>query len=120
MADDLRAQITSGQLAAGAPLPAEKALAYTYGVGERTVRHALGVLEGEGLIVRQAGRTAHVRAAEPRRDVRVPRGSRVTVRRPSAAEQREHGLVRGELLIEVDLFGRATVYPSDRVVLTTA
>lgn len=120
VADDLRDQIADRRLVPGQALRSEAAMAFDYGVGQRTVRQALHLLEGEGLIERRAGRTARVRVVEGRRDVRLARGSRVSVRRPTAAERREHRLAAGELLVEIDLYGRVSFYPSDRVVLTTA
>jgi DNA-binding GntR family transcriptional regulator len=51
VADALAARITAGELAAGARLPAEQALAEEYGVAYGTVRRAMDVLRDRGLIV---------------------------------------------------------------------
>jgi DNA-binding GntR family transcriptional regulator len=50
VADDLRAQISSGTPGPGERLPAETELAEQYGVGRGTIRTALDILEGEGLL----------------------------------------------------------------------
>ncbi|HAS10389.1 MAG TPA: hypothetical protein DCS55_07715, partial [Acidimicrobiaceae bacterium] len=55
IADDLRRQITSGDLAAGAVLPSEADLAGSYGVSRVTVRKALELLRSEGLIGSRQG-----------------------------------------------------------------
>lgn len=55
IADDLRRQITSGDLVAGAVLPSEADLAGSYGVSRVTVRKALELLRDEGLIGSRQG-----------------------------------------------------------------
>lgn len=118
VADDLRAQIADGRLPAGTTLPAEARMAYDYGVGQRTVRKALDELEDWGLVERRAGRAAMVRAPIERAVVKVPRGSVVTVVRPTPEQVKEYRLTPGELLVEVNLFGVVTRHGSDRVRLT--
>jgi DNA-binding GntR family transcriptional regulator len=51
IADDLRAQITVGDLAPDTQLPTESELCGRYAVNRGTVRQALGVLLNEGLII---------------------------------------------------------------------
>ncbi|CAB4937634.1 unannotated protein [freshwater metagenome] len=48
--DRLRAQVLSGDLAAGDPLPSERTLAETHGVNRHAVREALKRLEQAGLV----------------------------------------------------------------------
>jgi DNA-binding FadR family transcriptional regulator len=55
LADQLRAQITSGQLRPGARLPAEPQLCADAGVSRSTVREALRLLASENLIVTTRG-----------------------------------------------------------------
>lgn len=55
IADDLRAQIQSGARAPGSVLPSEADLAGSYGVSRVTVRKALEVLRGEGLVDARQG-----------------------------------------------------------------
>lgn len=56
IADDLRAAITGGTLAAGDRLPTEADLVEQYGLNRSTVRRALDALRYEGLIVSSQGR----------------------------------------------------------------
>lgn len=67
IADDLRRQIESGDLAAGEKLPAETTLAREYDVNRTTVRSALRRLTSEGLVVSQKGRGSFVRQYAPLR-----------------------------------------------------
>lgn len=60
VADDLRAEIKSGRLAAGAKLPSEAELAELYGVSRDTVRRATSELSEEGLLVILHGRGTFV------------------------------------------------------------
>jgi GntR family transcriptional regulator len=61
LADVLRQQIASGELAPGAAVPSQTELAATYGVGVGTARNALGELVSEGLITGGRGRGRIVR-----------------------------------------------------------
>lgn len=67
--DHLRSQIEAGSLAPGDALPPERELSATHGVSRMTARKALSVLEGEGLIFRDATRGTFV--AKPRLPLRV-------------------------------------------------
>lgn len=53
----LRDRIESGELGPGDRLPTERELVEEFGVARMTVRHALGILQVEGLIDRRRGRT---------------------------------------------------------------
>ncbi|SRR6266568_123517 len=66
--DGLRAEILSGQRAPGTRLPSEHDLAEAYGTSRPTVRRALAVLKGEGLVDTEQGRGAFVR---PKSSVRL-------------------------------------------------
>ncbi|MGH3428856.1 MAG: GntR family transcriptional regulator, partial [Candidatus Dormibacteraceae bacterium] len=61
IADDLRAAISSGELAEGAQLPSINVLMKRYGASDRTVRTALDELKTSGLIVSKQGKPAVVR-----------------------------------------------------------
>nr|BFD83587.1 GntR family transcriptional regulator [Streptomyces sp. Xyl84] len=61
IADDLRSQITTGRIKAGERLPSEPDLASRYSVSLPTLRSALAVLQGEGLIEKVHGRGNFVR-----------------------------------------------------------
>ncbi|MDE3725005.1 GntR family transcriptional regulator [Nocardiopsis sp. N85] len=85
IAEDLRGRIRSGEPAPGDRLPSEAALGERYGEGPPTVRRALGLLLGEGLIERRP---------EGGDVVREP-GSRV--RRSNDRHQWEKNRVRADL-----------------------
>ncbi|WP_052851970.1 GntR family transcriptional regulator [Streptomyces avicenniae] len=61
IADDLRQQIADGLLSPGDRLPSEQRLATQYGVGLPTVRQAIALLEGEGLVDKRHGRGTFIR-----------------------------------------------------------
>jgi GntR family transcriptional regulator len=61
IADHLRAAIMSGRLSEGDQIPSESQMLEHYGVTRMTVRQALGVLKGEGLVVSEHGRGVYVR-----------------------------------------------------------
>lgn len=61
LTDDLRKQITSGELGPGAKLPSEADLSSKYGISRPTVRQGLRTLELEGLIGAYPGRGRIVR-----------------------------------------------------------
>jgi GntR family transcriptional regulator len=53
--DDLRIRITRGEWVAGQRLPSETDLAAWYGVARMTIRHAIGALASEGILIRRQG-----------------------------------------------------------------
>jgi GntR family transcriptional repressor for pyruvate dehydrogenase complex len=66
VADDLRADITTGRLAAGMRLPAEHELAAQYGVSRVTVRHAIKALADEHLVEVVQGRGTYATSESQR------------------------------------------------------
>jgi DNA-binding GntR family transcriptional regulator len=60
LADLLRAQIESGELAAGRMLPSETTLVQRFGLARGTVRKAIESLAAEGLVRRVQGRGTFV------------------------------------------------------------
>jgi DNA-binding GntR family transcriptional regulator len=60
IADDLRAEIESGALPAGARLPSEPELGRIYGVAKATVHNAIVKLRDEGLLTVAVGRGTFV------------------------------------------------------------
>ncbi len=64
VADDIAARIASGELAAGARLRAERELAEYYGVAYGTVRRAMEVLRGRGLVETIHGRGTFVKGQD--------------------------------------------------------
>jgi len=71
LADDLRRRIRSKEFEVGDPIPTEAQLSRDYRASRITVRHALDLLEQEGLLHREQGRGSFVRsraiAVGPRR-----------------------------------------------------
>ncbi|OLB75959.1 MAG: GntR family transcriptional regulator [Actinobacteria bacterium 13_2_20CM_2_71_6] len=65
LADDLRGQITSGQLRPGERLPTEPELCVRSGVSRSTVREALRLLSSQNLIVTTRGVTGGSYVAKP-------------------------------------------------------
>ncbi len=65
LADDLRSQITSGQLRPGERLPTEPELCARSGVSRSTVREALRLLSSQRLIVTTRGVTGGSYVAQP-------------------------------------------------------
>ncbi|MGW4948671.1 GntR family transcriptional regulator [Streptomyces parvulus] len=61
IADDLRRQITTGRIGPGDRLASESALADRYKVSTATLRSALAVLQGEGLVEKIHGKGNFVR-----------------------------------------------------------
>lgn len=66
IADDLRNQITTGELKAGERLPSETTLASRYGVSTSTLRGALALLQSEGLVEKTHGKGNFVGLASRR------------------------------------------------------
>jgi GntR family transcriptional regulator, N-acetylglucosamine utilization regulator len=62
IAEGLVSQIEAGELSPGDRLPAERELSENLGVNRMTLRRALGILEAEGLIIRQHGVGTYVAA----------------------------------------------------------
>jgi GntR family transcriptional regulator len=56
----LREQIASGQLPANRPVPSELTLQQTHDISRDTVRHALRILQDEGLVVTVRGKGTYV------------------------------------------------------------
>jgi GntR family transcriptional regulator len=76
IADQLRDGIERGQLGEGEQLPSEAQLIEHYGVARMTVRHAIQVLQGEGLVVAEHGRGVFVRPRPPVRRLASDRFAR--------------------------------------------
>jgi GntR family transcriptional regulator len=94
LAEDLRARILAGEFAVSEPMPTEAQLSARYRASRITVRHALALLDQEGLVHREQGRGSFVR----------PRGITVGPRRLTSFTQelRERGSRQGSDLIAVE------------------
>jgi GntR family transcriptional regulator len=76
IADQLRTAIQAGRLGEGDRLPSEAQLIDHYGVARMTVRHALQLLETEGLTRAEHGRGVYVRRSPPVRRLASDRFAR--------------------------------------------
>ena len=65
LAGILREKILAGQLSAGSPLPNERDLGTQAGLSRASVREALRILEGEGLIATRTGRNGGSEVLRP-------------------------------------------------------
>lgn len=92
----IRQQILDGQYRAGGAIPAERYLADTHEVSIATIRQALALLEGQGVIDRRAGSLARVRPV-PALDLPAT----ATLRSATNQERTDLGLLAGELIAEV-------------------
>ena len=101
----LRHQIMSGELVAGAQLPALRELTEELGVARMTVIQAMNTLEDEGLIEKHSGRGTFVR------DVKVPRRHTLQMKAEisqiySMVDQLEVSVRKGDAAIEKSEDGR--------------
>jgi GntR family transcriptional regulator len=92
IAAELRGQITSGQLAAGARLPTLPELCEQYGVSETTARNAVGVLRGEGLVETRTRAGTVVRERPPVHRLAADRYRTSPAGPPQTAFTRDQGI----------------------------
>jgi DNA-binding FadR family transcriptional regulator len=116
LADALRDQIVSGELAPGARLPSEETMTQQYGIARNTVRKAISTLRAEGLLDVDPPHPTRVRVRPDEVVVDVRKGT-VRTRMPTPAERREHGIAEGVPILLVDHDGTTTVYAGDRTAL---
>ncbi len=109
----LRAQIADGTLAPDQELRSEPDLAHEFGVGKATVRKALSVLRGEGLIVTRRGYRSRVRRQPELTRIELPPGVVATARMPTPEERERLDVPAGVPVLVVG----AEVYPADRYAL---
>ena len=76
ISDQLREAIDKGRFTEGDKLPSETELVEHYGVSRMTVRNALSVLQGEGLVVSEHGKGVFVRPRPPVRRLASDRFAR--------------------------------------------
>ena len=65
LAEQLRNQITTGEVKAGDQLPTEELLCQQFGVSRGTVQKAIALLQKEGFVYREQGRGTFVRINQP-------------------------------------------------------
>src|SRR5689334_3898846 len=95
LADILRERILSGELAPGARLPSEPDLCQEHGIGRDSVRDAMAVLRGEGLIVTEPRIGSRVREIHERKIVTLGPGERAWTKMPTAEERKTLKLPEG-------------------------
>ncbi|MET7398010.1 winged helix-turn-helix domain-containing protein [Dactylosporangium sp. NPDC005572] len=121
VADAVRKAILSGVYAPGSPLPSEQRLLAEYRCGRDTVRDALDVLRGEGLIIKERGFPTRVTPLTDRIVVPLQAGAVVGARMPLRSET---GILdcRPEvpLLTVTTDDGEECLHPADRVLLAAA
>lgn len=116
LADILRDAITRGEMEER--MPSETALVQHFGLGRTTVRHAISVLRGEGLVVTSRGLGTRVRRAGERAVTRVPVDAEITARMPTEAERRQLDLQEGVPVLVVSRPGAEDkLLPADRYVI---
>lgn len=98
LAGILREKILTGEMPEGADFPSERELGVQSGLSRASVREALRILEGEGLISTRLGRS----------------GGSAVIRPSSAAIERSVGIfIRGQgIRLEAVLEARAVIEPS--------
>lgn len=109
----LRTRIADGDLQPGMELRSERDLAHEFDVGTDTIRDALAVLRGEGLIETRRGYRSRVRPRPELQRVEIPQGAVVTARMPTPEERDRLDLPVGVPVLVVG----GEVYPADRVAL---
>ncbi len=94
IAADLRARVLAGEFAVSEPMPTEAQLSERYRASRITVRHALALLDQEGLVHREQGRGSFVR----------PRGIAVGPRRLTSFSQelRERGSRQSSDIVAIE------------------
>jgi GntR family transcriptional regulator len=122
LANLLRDAIHRGEYGPGELLPSEGRLGQMYEVGRDTVRDALAVLRGEGLVVTAKGAGTRVRSNREMRVVVIGPEDEVTGRMPTPAERERLDIPVGVPVFVVTRPGgrESELWPADRVILRGA
>ncbi|WP_426507691.1 GntR family transcriptional regulator [Dactylosporangium sp. McL0621] len=120
VAAHIRAEIRTGSLPPGSILPSEKYLAEAHDVGRATIRDALLILCGEGLVDCRPGYRARVSVPVARMRLTLQPGEEIVARAPSAEEAAGLGLRAGEPVLELRRDGQVELYPGNRTVIGAA
>ncbi len=92
VASDLRQRLDAGEWRATGRMPPERELAEQFGIARNTVRHAISLLQSEGLVTRQIGRGTFIRGGGPGNGPALPH--------QAANEISPKDLIDARLLIE--------------------
>lgn len=118
LADILRAQITSGELAPGRTLQSEAHLGHEHGVSQTTVRKALAVLRAESLVEAGRGMPWRVAQKEEMTVVAESAGARVSWRMATSDDRERHGIAEGTPVLVVSRPDQPDeLHPADRTVI---
>jgi DNA-binding GntR family transcriptional regulator len=113
LADLIRDQIERGELAPGQRLPTEPDYMRRYGISRDSVRRAVAIVRGEGLIVTER-RGSYVRGRPAPKVVHVGRG-RISARLPTDPERRAMRLDEGVPVLVITRHGGGEeLHPADR------
>jgi DNA-binding FadR family transcriptional regulator len=119
LADLLRDQILSGELAPGARLASEETMTQQYGIARNTVRQAISALRAEGLVDVNPPQPTRVRIRPDEETVDVSAGT-IRTRMPTPQERRQLGIGEGVPVFIVDHDGESIMYAGDRTALRIA
>jgi DNA-binding GntR family transcriptional regulator len=113
LADLIRDQIQRGDLKSGQRLPGENTYMQEHGISRHSVRLAMAVVRGEGLIV-TTRRGSRVQHRPTLRAVRVEQGS-IHARMPTEPERRAMDIDEGVPMLIVECPGQEQqIYSADR------
>ncbi|MEV6151741.1 winged helix-turn-helix domain-containing protein [Nonomuraea sp. NPDC052129] len=117
LADLIRARIEQGELRPGQRLPAESDYVAEFGISRDSVRRAMAVLRGEGLIVTQL-RGSRVRDAGEAVTVPIAHGTSLMARMPTEPERKELGMAEGiPILVITSPDGETRLLPADQTII---
>ena len=112
LVEAIRAQIKSGDLRPGEPLPSAGELVNTLGISMSPIRQAMDILAAEGLIVRRSGYAARVATPPPVRVMSTERYAteltRLLTQGPGEAHEltsaftTDHGITWDEFAVQAD------------------
>jgi DNA-binding GntR family transcriptional regulator len=117
LADEIRAQIESGELRPGQRLRTEPEYVDEHGISRESVRKAMAELRAGGLIVttKQGSRVRPLIAVTR---VAISRDTQVSTRMPNLRERRELGIAEGVPVFVVERpDARPEVFAGDRTLL---
>ena len=113
-ADILRDRIVNGHYSPRIQLPAERALALELGISHSSLRKAIAVLRGEGLLECQRGYRAKIRPQPTRAPVQLEPGQMAVARMPTALERDQRDIPDG---VPILLIGDQ-LYPAHQYAIT--
>ncbi|MFB9961481.1 GntR family transcriptional regulator [Sinosporangium siamense] len=117
LADLIRTDIEDGKLRPGQRLPAENDYVAEHGISRDSVRRAMAVLRGEGLIVTEL-RGSRVRDAGEAVIVEIAPSAQVAARMPTEPERKQLGVAEGvPILVITEPNGETRLLPADRTII---